>query len=66
MVNQSVCMGLRNKEVAELLSISEKTVKLHLNRIFKKLSISSRGELMALDRNFLRLSYDCSSEQPVY
>ena len=51
MVKQSVCLGLRNKEVAERLSISEKTVKLHLNRIFKKLSITSRGELMALNQD---------------
>ncbi|OUS24260.1 hypothetical protein A9Q99_25340 [Gammaproteobacteria bacterium 45_16_T64] len=51
MVKQSVCLGLRNKEVADRLSISEKTVKLHLNRIFKKLSITSRGELMALDHD---------------
>lgn len=58
MVKQSVCMGLRNKEVAELLSISEKTVKLHLNSIFKKLSISSRSELMALDRNYIGLAYE--------
>ncbi len=34
--------GHRNKEIADKLFISEKTVKTHLNTIFKKLNVSDR------------------------
>lgn len=37
--------GLRNKEIAELLNISEKTVKAHLNTIFRKLEVDNRFAL---------------------
>jgi NarL family two-component system response regulator LiaR len=40
-----VARGLRNAEVAERLSISEVTVKTHLNNIFQKLSLRDRTEL---------------------
>jgi two-component system NarL family response regulator len=40
-----VALGLRNAEVAERLSISERTVKAHLNTIFRKLGIRDRVEL---------------------
>lgn len=38
--------GLRNKEIAAKLTISESTVKTHLNRIFRKLNISGRAHLI--------------------
>jgi DNA-binding NarL/FixJ family response regulator len=34
--------GLRNKEIAARLGISEGTVKIHLHRIYDKLGVSSR------------------------
>lgn len=34
--------GFKNAEIAEKLYISEKTVKTHINRIFKKIKVSSR------------------------
>jgi DNA-binding NarL/FixJ family response regulator len=40
-----VSLGLRNAEVAERLSISEQTVKTHLNAIFRKLHVRDRVEL---------------------
>lgn len=40
-----VALGLRNAEVAERLAISERTVKAHLNTIFRKLRIRDRVEL---------------------
>ena len=38
--------GLRNREIAERLRISELTVKTHLHRIFKKLEITMRSQLI--------------------
>ncbi len=40
-----VATGLRNKEIAESLSISEGTVKIHLHHIYEKLHLASRLEL---------------------
>src|SRR5262249_562216 len=40
--------GLGNKEVADRLSISEATVKVHLTHIFQKLGLRGRGELAAV------------------
>lgn len=40
-----VGQGLKNREIAENLSISEETVKQHLKNIFQKLGISSRVNL---------------------
>jgi two-component system NarL family response regulator len=40
-----VALGLRNAEVAEHLSITESTVKTHLNNIFQKLGARDRVEL---------------------
>jgi len=41
-----VAKGLKNREIAELLFVSEHTVKNHLFRIFGRLGISSRTELI--------------------
>jgi DNA-binding NarL/FixJ family response regulator len=41
-----VALGLRNAEVAERLSISEGTVKTHLNNVFQKLGFRDRAELV--------------------
>jgi two-component system, NarL family, response regulator len=40
-----VALGLRNAEVAQRLSISEVTVKTHLNNVFQKLGLRDRVEL---------------------
>lgn len=36
--------GLSNKEIADKLFISDKTVKIHLSKIFKKLNVKSRSQ----------------------
>jgi DNA-binding NarL/FixJ family response regulator len=40
-----VSQGLNNKEISEKFGISERTVKAHLNKIFKKMNVSSRVQL---------------------
>ena len=40
-----VAAGLRNKEIADRLSISEGTVKIHLHHIYEKLHLNGRLEL---------------------
>jgi len=44
---QLIGKGYRNKEIAHKLHISEPTVKTHLSRIFQKLSVKSRTELIS-------------------
>src|SRR5262249_48842137 len=41
-----IAEGLRNRVIAERLSISEGTVKIHLHNVYEKLGIDGRLELM--------------------
>jgi two-component system, NarL family, nitrate/nitrite response regulator NarL len=41
-----VCDGLSNREIAEKLSVTEGTIKIHLHAIYEKLGVRSRTELM--------------------
>lgn len=47
-VAQLVAAGLRNKEIAEKLFISEETVKSHIRSIFNKTNIDRRSRLVEL------------------
>lgn len=49
-VARAVCRGLRNREVAHELTVTEHTVKQNLKAIFRKLNVRSRAELVALLR----------------
>jgi DNA-binding CsgD family transcriptional regulator len=43
-----VCQGLSNKQIADRLYLSPKTVETHLTRVFAKLNVSARGDLKGL------------------
>ena len=45
-VARAVATGLRNKEIAERLSITEGTVKIHLHTIYEKLGVDGRTALV--------------------
>jgi DNA-binding NarL/FixJ family response regulator len=40
-----ICTGLRNKEIARKLNVTEQTVKSHCNRIYKKIGVTDRLQL---------------------
>ena len=52
---RNITSGLKNKEIADKLSISEPTVKTHVNRIFKKLGVDNRTKaiLTAMERKII-------------
>jgi NarL family two-component system response regulator LiaR len=41
---QFVALGMSNKEIADKLFLSERTIKAHLTNIFNKLNVASRSE----------------------
>lgn len=47
-----VAGGHKNKEIAGKLSISEQTVKAHLSRIFRKVNVTCRSQLVPLALTF--------------
>jgi DNA-binding NarL/FixJ family response regulator len=47
-VARLVQMGMRNKEIAEALHYSERTVEVYLSRIYATLGVSSRLQLARL------------------
>ena len=50
-----VCLGLRNRQIADRCSLTEGTVKIHLNSIYRKLGVASRAELI-VNREGMRSS----------
>ena len=47
-VLQLILTGKSNREIAEVLFISESTVKTHVGNIYSKYNVSSRGELFSM------------------
>jgi two-component system, NarL family, response regulator LiaR len=52
-----LAQGLRNREIASALWVSENTVKTHLKSIFQKTAVTSRAEAI------VRISHDASFSQ---
>jgi two-component system nitrate/nitrite response regulator NarL len=52
-----VRQGLRNREIAKELGVTEGTVKVYLHAVFEKLGVSSRTELAVRAEEFLAESY---------
>jgi DNA-binding NarL/FixJ family response regulator len=42
-----VVEGLRNREIAERMGITEKTVKTHLTHVYQRLGVDTRAEMIA-------------------
>ena len=53
-VAELVVQGMRNREVASALGIAEGTVKLHLYKVYEKLGVSSRTELVIHAQDLLQ------------
>ncbi len=49
--------GLRNREIAQKLGVTEGTIKVYLHTVFQKLGVSSRTELAIRAGEFLTKSY---------
>ena len=58
LILNEVVKGLANKQIADVLSISENTVKWHLKNILAKLCVSDRAEAVAvaIQRGIIHLS----------
>jgi DNA-binding NarL/FixJ family response regulator len=48
-----ICKGFHNKEIAQKLNISEQTVKSHCNRLYRKLGVSDRLQLVLYSHRLL-------------
>ncbi len=44
---QWICAGKTNGEIAQLMNVSESTIKNHAQSIFKKLEVSTRAQAVA-------------------
>jgi DNA-binding NarL/FixJ family response regulator len=53
-----IAKGLRNKEIADTLFISERTVKFHANALYQKLNVTSRTEAVSFALQHRLISLD--------
>jgi DNA-binding CsgD family transcriptional regulator len=62
-VAELVSKGMANKEVADRLFVTEKTVKFHLTNIYKKMAIKSRSQLIVWCLPHLRMQEEDEAAQ---
>ena len=71
-VAAAVSEGSSNKEVANKLFVTEKTVKFHLTNIYKKMKVKSRTQLIVLaaqwktQMNFIEDKKAIITPQPIH
>lgn len=53
-IAELVVKGVRNQEIAAMLGIAPGTVKIHLHRIYEKLGVASRADLVIYARENVR------------
>ncbi|MHB8645635.1 MAG: response regulator [Thermomicrobiales bacterium] len=53
-----IAKGMRNKEIADALFISERTVKFHANALYQKLNVTSRTEAVSFALQHRLISLD--------
>lgn len=58
-----IAMAYSNKDIAETLGIAEQTVKNHISRVFDRLGVFKRTELMRMFRDFSRDDFDPESTE---
>lgn len=63
-VVELVSRGLRNKDVAHRLYVTEKTVKFHLTNVYRKLKIKSRSQLIVWCMPHLSFDDEAKKELP--
>jgi len=59
-----VAMGMSNKEIAEKLFLSERTVKAHLTNIFNKLNVASRSEAIVKGLQWRLVTLGSTEDMP--
>lgn len=64
-VAEFVSRGLSNKEVADKLFVTEKTIKFHLTNIYRKMNISSRTQLIVWSLPYMGFNQDPARQPEV-
>ncbi|WP_020677699.1 response regulator transcription factor [Geopsychrobacter electrodiphilus] len=49
---QLITLGDKNREIGEKLCLSEHTIKAHVSRIFKRMNVSNRSQLVSVARGY--------------
>ena len=49
---QLISRGCKNREIAEILCLSEHTIKAHVSRIYKLLSVTNRSQLVSIAKEY--------------
>jgi two-component system, NarL family, nitrate/nitrite response regulator NarL len=60
---QLVCQGLRNRDIAKMLNLTEGTVKVYLHNLYRKTGILNRTELAMRASELTRRGQEFSLER---